>query len=102
MPKISINDRNCIIVLHKEGYSQVNIAKCVNCSRASVQKIVKKYNETGDVVDKKKSGRPKKLSLCDEQFLKITALQNRKKVSAELVQDLKRASETLVHASTVQ
>ena len=66
MPKILINDRNRIIVLHEEGYSQVNIAKRVNCSRASVQKIVKKYNETGDVVDKKKSGRPKKLSLRDK------------------------------------
>ena len=30
MPKISINDRNRIIVLHEEGYSQVNIAKHVN------------------------------------------------------------------------
>ena len=66
MPKISINDRNRIIVLYEEGYSQVNIAKRVNRSRTSVQKIVKKYNETGDVVDKKKSGRPKKLSLRDE------------------------------------
>ena len=53
-------------------------------------------------MDKKKSGSPKKLSLCDEQFLKITALRNSKKVSAELVQDLKRASGTLVHASTVR
>ena len=89
MPKISINDRNRIIVLHEEGYSQVNIAKRVNCSRASVQKIVKKYNQTGDVVDKEKSGRPKMLSLRDEQFLKITALRNRNKVNVELVQDLK-------------
>ena len=53
-------------------------------------------------MDKKKSGRPQKLSLRDEQFLKITALRNRKKVSTELVQDLKRASGTLVHASTVR
>ena len=93
MPKISISDRNRIIVLHEVGYSQVNIAKGVNCLRASVQKIVKKYNETGDVVDKKKSGRPKKLSLRDEQFLKITALRNRKRVSTELVQDLKKLVE---------
>ena len=99
---MSINDRNPIIVLHEEGYSQVNIAKRLNCSRASVQKLVKKYNETGDVVNKKKSGRPKKLSLRDEQFLKITELQNRKKLSAELVQDLKRATETLVHASNMR
>ncbi|XP_065651272.1 uncharacterized protein LOC136079461 [Hydra vulgaris] len=101
MPKISINDRNGIIVLHEEGYSQVKIAKSVNCSRASVQKLVKKYKETGDAVDKKKSGRPKKLSR-DEQFLKITAQRNRKKVSKELVQDLKRAGGTLVRASTVR
>ena len=102
MPKISINVRNRIIVLHEEGYSQVYIAKRVNCSRVSVQKIEKIYNETGDVADKKKSGRPKKLSQRDEQFLKITALRNYKKVSAELVQDLKSASGTLVHASTVR
>ena len=53
-------------------------------------------------MDKKKSGCPKKLSLRDEQFLKITALQNCKKVNAELIQDLKRVSGTLVHASTVR
>ena len=74
MIKISINDRNRIIVLREEGYSQVNIAKRVNCLQASVQNIVKKYNETGDVVDEKKSGCLKKLTLRDEQFLKITAL----------------------------
>ena len=62
-----MNDRNRIIVLHEEGYRQVNIAKHVNCLQASVKKIVKKYKKTGDVADKKKSGRPKKLSLRDEQ-----------------------------------
>ena len=90
MPKISINGRNRILVLHEEGYSQVNIAKRVNCSRVSVQKVVKKYNKTGDVVDKKKFGRRKKLSLRDEQFFLKKA------------QDLKRASGNLVHASTVR
>ena len=83
MLKISVNDRNRIIILLEVGHSEVNIAKRVNCLRASVQKIVKKYNETEDVVDEKKSGCIKKLSLRDEQFLKITALRNRKKVCAE-------------------
>ena len=41
MPKISINERNRIIFLHEEGNIQANLAKRVNCSRASVQKIVK-------------------------------------------------------------
>ena len=60
MPKTSVNDRNHVTVLHDEGYNQVKIAEHVNCSRFLVQKIVKKYIETGGVVDKKKSGRPKK------------------------------------------
>ena len=102
MLKISVNDRNRIIVLREEGHSQVNISKLVNCLQASIQKIVKKYNETGDVVDEKKSGCIKKLSLRDEQFFKTTALRNCKKICAELVQDLKRASRFLVHASTVR
>ena len=68
-----------MIVLHTVGYNQLNISEQVNCSRSSVQKIVKKYIETGDVVYKKKFGHPKKLNPCDEQFLKVSGLRNRKK-----------------------
>ena len=64
----------------------------MNCSQSLVQKIVKKYIKTGDVVDKKKSGCSKKLIPHNEQFLKVSRLQNHKKVSAELVQHLRKAN----------
>ena len=77
-------------------------ARRVNCSRCLVQKEVRRYIETGDVVDKRKSVRSKKLTPRDEQFLKVSVLRNRKKVSAELVQDLRRATGTIVHPITVR
>ena len=74
----------------------------MNYSRSSVQKVVKNCIKTGDVVDKKKSGRPKKLTPSDEQFLKVSALRNRKKVSAGLGQDLRVATGTIVHPGTAR
>ena len=53
-------------------------------------------------MDKKKSGCPKKLIPPDKQFLKVSALRNRKKVRAELVQGLRRATGTIEHPYTVQ
>jgi len=40
-----------------------------------------KTEETGQVQNKRRSGRPKKLSTADVQYLKVTFLRNREKKS---------------------
>lgn len=78
MPRRSTANRNKIVILHQEGYSQVQIANRVKCSRHAVQQTLKKFQETSDVIDRSKSGRRKKLSHADDHFLKRTALRDRK------------------------
>lgn len=59
--RISTFVRCQVITHHKEGLSQRQIAKNVKISRNAVQQLIKKFEETGSVEDKKKCGRPKKL-----------------------------------------
>ena len=44
--------------------------------------LLKKHQETGQVEDKPRSGRPRKLTNSDEKYLKVTSLRERKKKQA--------------------
>ena len=102
MPKIGQFQRHQIIILHKEGYSQRAIHQKLGISRGGIQHTIKKFEETGQVDDLERNGRPRKLSKSDEHFLKVTSLRNRKKSSKELTQDLKDASGPSVHPCTTR
>ena len=47
--------------------------------------LLKKHQETGQVEDKPRSGRLKKLTKSDEKYLKVTSLIERKKTSIGLL-----------------
>ena len=44
-------NRNAVIMLHKSGKSNVEIAKRLDMNRLTVWKIVKKFQETGNTFD---------------------------------------------------
>ncbi len=87
--------------LHKEGKTLSEIARITRFSRCGIQSIINKYRETSSVIDKPRTGRPKKLSNKDEQYLKIISLRNRK-TSVELTTELAEGTGVVVHPSTVQ
>lgn len=62
MPRISAEKRCLVIEFSNDGISQKEIAKSLNISRRSVQYIIKKFKDTGNVADREKSGRPRILS----------------------------------------
>lgn len=63
-------DRNIVIKLHKSGKNNVEIAKRLDMNRSTVWKIVKKFQETGNTLDR--PGRGRKRSVRTPKLLKNT------------------------------
>ena len=63
-------DRNIVIKLHKSGETNVEIAKRLKMNRSTVWKIVKKFKETGNTLDRE--GRGRKRSIRTRQLVKNT------------------------------
>ena len=70
-------------------------------SRYGIRNTIK-YRETSSVIDKPRTGRPKKLLNKDEQYLKIISLRKRKKTSIELTTELAEGSGVVFHPSIVR
>ena len=62
--------RNAVIKLHKSGKSYVESAKRLDMNRSTASKIVKKFQETGNTLDR--PGRERKPSARSPQLLKST------------------------------
>lgn len=102
MAKISDYVRHQIIFLHQEGKSLQEIAKKTKASVTGIRNVIKKFNETGSVSDRKRSGRPTKLKKDDEKYLRVRSLRDRYRTSGELTEDLHSATGTSVDSSTVR
>ena len=63
-------DRNAVIKLHTRENSNIDIAKQLDMNRSTVWKFVKKFQETGNTLDR--PGRRRKRSVRSPQFLKNT------------------------------
>jgi transposase len=65
---LSVKERWFIVFLSEEnGRNPTQIAKRMGCTRKTVSKILKKERETGDVEDRPRSGRKRKLSTKEEK-----------------------------------
>lgn len=102
MPKITQLERQRIILMDQQNVSQTAISQKLGISRCGVQAIIKKFKETGKLEDRKRSGRPKKLSKSDVKYLKVSLSRNGKKSNKVLAQELRNASGPSVHPSTVR
>ena len=50
-------DRNAVIRLYKSGKNNIEIAKRLNMNRSTVWRIVKKFQETGNTLDRPRRGK---------------------------------------------
>ena len=75
-------DQNAVIKLHKGGKSKVEIAKQLDMNCSMVWKIVKKFQETGNTLDR--PGRLRKRSDRFPQFLKKKKRKPATKLSPKL------------------
>ncbi|XP_042861277.1 uncharacterized protein LOC122246649 [Penaeus japonicus] len=89
VPRLSIEDRMRVVVLHEEGYSCNKIAQKLNIARSTAQQIVKKHQETGTVKDREGRGRKKITTKREERVIIKEALRDRRKTSKSLANELR-------------
>lgn len=57
----TVEERRIILKLHKELKSEREIPKIVSKPRSTINSIIKRFRETGRVIDKSRSGAPRKV-----------------------------------------
>lgn len=62
-------ERELILKLHNENKSYLEIAKLLNRSKSTIHYIVKKSKTEGNITNKKRTGRPKKLTPREEKMI---------------------------------
>ena len=62
-----------IIALHKKGFTGKDIAASKIVPKSTIYRIIK---ESGSIVVKKASGRPRKSSKCQDRLLKLIQLRD--------------------------
>lgn len=100
--EISLETRAQIEILNKEGFSQRQIAKKLNISRHGVQYSLKRKEETGENLDKKRCGPPKTTTAAEDKHLRLTSKRNRKLTAPDLRADLNSTRLIPVSLTTVK
>lgn len=65
--ELGVDQKELILGLIREGFSQRSIAKYIGKSNSTVSRVIKKYRESGSLENKKRSGRPSKISDRDHR-----------------------------------
>lgn len=97
-----ISTRSLVIFHREKGKTLSQIAEILNLKVSTVHDICRRYFKENSIKDKQRSGRPKKISSCDEKFLLREIKQNPKLTSTELVSKLKDFSGKDVNSSTIR
>ena len=92
--------RAVIIALHKKGFTGKDIAASKIAPKSTIYRIIKNFKESGSIVVKKASGRPRK-SKRQNRLLKLIQLRDRGTTSTELAQEWQQAGVN-ASASTVR
>lgn len=100
--ELSIEIRSAIITLHKEGYSIRLIARKIHVSYKGVQNTIRRFNETGSLANRPRSGRPKCTTKQEDLTLKLISKRNRRLTAPEIRASLNMHRNKQVSLSTVK
>ena len=103
-PKKQLSEikRAQIVALSGEGYSLVEIARKMKCSRKRVQTTIKRYKETKSFEKRKGQGRKMSTTAREDRSLKRASLGDRRKSSSELAVELMGGANKNISARTVR
>ena len=91
-----------IVALSGEIYSQVEIARKMECSRKWVQTMIKGYKETKSFKNREGQGRKKSTTTREDRSLKRASLADRRKSSSGLSAELREGANKNISARTVR
>ena len=102
-PKLTIEQRAQAILMLENGFSTRDIAAKVGCgSHSSIVRLKKKYQETGKVENKKRTGRPCKLNDRNERTIIRRLINGECSNAIQLQKSLKTNDEIEVSSNTVR
>ena len=78
--------RAVIIALHRKGFTGKDIAASKTAPKSTIYRINKNFKESGSIVVKKTSGRPRKSSKCQDRLLNLIQLRDWGTTSTKLAQ----------------
>ena len=84
--EILLEKRSVICALRGEGYSLAHISKKLNVPKTSVFHVLKKKEETGLVINKRRSGRKRITSASENKFITLISKRNRRLTSVEITE----------------
>lgn len=100
--ELSVETRSAILTLWQEKYSMGQVAKKYKISTSTVWNIIKKKEETGSVVNRKRSGRPRITSVTEGRRVATTSKRNRLLTAPEITNILNNSREVPVSTTTVK
>ena len=91
-PKKQLSEikRAHIVALSGEGYSQLEIARKIKCSKKWVQTTITSYKETKSFKNRKGQGRKKSTTAREDRSLKRASLADKRKSSSVLAAELRK------------
>jgi transposase len=111
MGKVSVSKetKDRIIGLHIGGHNFADIVKtlslanqgAIKVSASCVRRTVLKYQETGSILDKSRSGRPKKTSSTDDRKIFIMARKDPMKSTKQIAKEINLCLEKPISRHTV-
>ncbi|CAB1459446.1 unnamed protein product [Pleuronectes platessa] len=74
-----------------KGFTGKDVAASKIAPKSTIYRIIKNFKESGSIVVKKASRRPRKSSKCKDRLVKLLQLQDRGTTSAEVAQEWQHA-----------
>lgn len=72
---MSVQFRQRVVELYQNGRTQCDVAKTLNISQSAVSKILCKFRTQGGVENRRKSGRPRKITPMIDKTIKRLSLK---------------------------
>jgi transposase len=91
-----------IIGQHKMGKSRREIIKNLKLVDRTVGMIIKKFEDTGTIADKKRTGRPRKTTKVEDRRIVIISKRNRRLTAPEIAAQINCSRQSPVSVTTVK
>lgn len=91
-----------VVALLQTGLRQVEVARQLNISRFRVQRVYRRFQETGGYIRRHGSGRRRCTTVRDDRYIVSTSLRNRFSNAVEVQQQLRATRRTAVSVSTIR
>lgn len=90
------------VALLQAGLSQRDVARRLRIGRSSVQRVYRRYLETGAFDRRPGTGRPRATSAADDRFIHLTVLRNRRLNAVQVQRSLRDERQVIISSDTVR